>query len=141
MKLEKLTTPGIYKSRGKKATTYVVMYSVRVADPEATKGWHWKPKSRTFDTFQEALTFKLRNQTENRGGQNLEPADLTVEQLCRQWLEYKRPNVKIGTRTLYETHVNNFIVPALGSTKATFLAASAIRGAIATWPQKWNTIN
>src|SRR5215831_13853936 len=109
MALQKTNTSGIYKQVGKNRTSYVVMYSVRVSDPAAKNGWKWKPKGKTFPTYAAAISFKVKNQNENRSSHTLEPADLTVEQLCQKWLEYKRPHIKVQTYDLYETHVNVYI--------------------------------
>jgi integrase len=142
MPLTKSKTSGIYKQEGKTKTSYLVMYSVRVADRTSKTGFKWKPKGRTFQTYDEALDFKVKNQNENRSTRNLEPTDISMEQLCKEWLAYKKPQLKPQTYGFYKSHIEGYIVPSLGHFKAATIFPAQIREALNTWEQKlnWNTL-
>jgi integrase len=142
MALQKTNTPGIYKSEGKTRTSYVVMHTVRVKDPEAVDGWKWKLKGKTFPTYDKAVGFKVKNQADNRRSRNLEPTELTMEQLCKEYLEYKQPHLKRQTYLFYKSHVDLYIIPALGNKEAANILPAEIRKALNTWEQKlyWTTL-
>src|SRR6266550_4006413 len=109
MPLEKTQTKGIYKSPGKKGkVTYVVMYYIQVEDLLSEKGWKWKPKGKRFSKYQDALNFKVKIQNEVKGGNHVEPSDITIEQVAREWLESGKPDWKKQTILGHEMQVRKY---------------------------------
>jgi integrase len=134
MALEKTATKGVYKERGKKGRiSYVLMYYIQVSDPLSEKGWKWKPKGKRFSKYQDAVDFKVKTQSEVKGGTHIEPSDLTVEEIAKQWLASGKPDWKTQTYNGHQMQVVKYIIPSLCSFKVSRLSAAAIRAASVEW--------
>lgn len=58
---------------------------------------------------------------------------LTFEKICRECLEKKRPFIKESTYLLYECHLNNHIVPALGHMRCSEITEEMLQDTVVYW--------
>jgi integrase len=93
----------------------------------------YKHPEKTFDRRKDALAFYESTRTKVRNREYVPPSKHLMKDVCRDWLQMVQPRVAVQTFLQYQSHVNNYIVPAFGEQKMTDVSLQAIEKAGVQW--------
>ncbi len=114
-------------------------YEVRWRAPHPLEPGKLIQRQKTFGKFREATEYDKKVHTQVTEGDYIEPSNLTVKEIAEKWLEARRGKKgrwKEQTYLGHKSHVDRYILPALGHIRATTLRSVDVEIAGAEWQKE-----